>query len=184
MFKVTKLTQLLLKAMKSTETADFLDCQDSSGNEKFSISVDGSIAISGSPKVLSYVAQVPLTAAQIIAMYTTPVSILPAPPAGTAILVEQIALELDLTATAFSGGGVVHFYYHGQTTEIMAQTIAAATVNGGAGQSIYLLEPAQTAGGSVVTPAVGIDITCASGVFAAGTGTAKVTIWYSLVTLG
>jgi len=184
MFKITRLTQLLLKAMKSTETADFLACQDSSGNEKFSVAADGSIAISGAPKVAQYVAQVQLTAAQIIAMYTTPVSILPAPPAGTAILVEQIAVELDLTAKAFSGGGVVHFYYHGQTAEIMAQTIAAATVQGGAGQSVYVLEPVQTAGGSVVTPAVGIDITNASGVFAAGTGTAKITVWYSILTLG
>jgi hypothetical protein len=184
MFKITQLTQLLLKAAKSTETAPFLQCQNSAKSVLFNVNVDGSIAISGATKVQEYVVQVPLTAAQIIAMYTTPVTILPAPAAGTAILVSQIAVELDLTATAFTGGGVVHFYYHGQTAEIMAQTIAAATVNGGTGQSIYILEPVQTAGGSVVTPAVGIDITNASGVFATGTGTAKVTVWYSLVTLG
>src|ERR1035437_9550663 len=55
----------------------------------------------------------------------------------------------------------------------------AAFDNGGAGQSVYVVEPVSTAGGSVVTKEVGIDITCASGVFAAGTGTAKVTVWRS-----
>lgn len=139
--------------------------------------------LGGIPGAAEQCVQVTLTAAQIIAMYTTPVSIVPAPAAGQAILVRQISFELNLTATAFASGGVVHFYYHGQTTEIMSATIAAATVNGGSGQSIYLLEPVATAGGSVVTPAVGIDITNATGVFATGTGTITVTVWYNTQTL-
>lgn len=125
----------------------------------------------------------PLTAAQIIAMGTTAITIVPAPGTGFAILVRQISVELDLTSTAFTGGGVVHFYYHGQTTEIMSASIAAATVQGSAGTSVYLLEPVATSGGSVVTPAVGIDITNATAPFAAGTGTAIVTIWYNVLPL-
>lgn len=126
---------------------------------------------------------VSLTAAQIIAMGTTPITIIPAPGTGLAIIVDEIVAELILTATAFTTGGVVHFYYHGQTTEIMAQTIAAATVNGAAGTTVWQLEPAQTAGGNVITPAVGVDITNATAPFAAGTGTAKLFIRYRTITL-
>jgi hypothetical protein len=140
--------------------------------------------IAGSAKVSSRKTQFSLTAAQIISMFTTPVTIVPAPAAGTAIIVRAILIELNLTATAFTGGGVVHFYYHGQTTEIMAASLAAATIQGGAGQTIWQLNPVSTAGGSVVTKEVGIDITCATGVFAAGTGTAKITIFHDVVTLG
>ena len=154
------------------------------GQTNFDVVKANAFILSGPPNVAAHVARVSLSAAQIIAMYTTPVAILAAPPAGAAIVVKKIAVELDLTATAFSGGGVVHFYYHGLTAEILSASMAAATVNGAAGQSIYVFEPVATAGGSVVTPAVGIDITCATGVFAAGTGTAKVTVWYDVVTLG
>ncbi len=167
------------------EIQDSTGAIPATGKVLFAIDPVGNLQYSGVTKASQQVTQVTLTAANIIAMFTTPVPILPAPGLITqAILVEQIAFELDLTATAFASGGVVHFYYHGQTTEIMAQTIAAATVNGGAGQSVYLLEPVQTAGGSVITPGVGIDITNLTGVFATGTGTIKVTVWYSILTLG
>jgi|ERR1035441_286558 hypothetical protein len=167
-----------------SQTANLLEVYNSSRTGLFAVDANGNTVYGGSTNVTNCCAQVSLTAAQIIAMYTTPVSVIPAPAAGSVILVEQILVELDLTATAFSGGGVVHFYYHGQTTEVMAQTIAAATVNGGAARTLYVLEPVQTAGGSVATTDVGIDITNATGVFAAGTGTAKITIWYTVVTEG
>lgn len=144
--------------------------------------LDGRVRAESSPEQVR-TATVSLTAAQIILMFTTPQPILAAPLATEAIIVEDITVELILTSTAFASGGVVHFYYHGQTTEIMAQTIAAATVNGSVGTSVYNLKPVQTAGGSVVTSGVGIDITNATGVFATGTGTAKVHIKYRVITL-
>jgi hypothetical protein len=181
--------QMAVIQLPPGQTANALEIQDSTGgvpangNVLFGVDAAGNYSYGGSPKVKACCVQFPLTAAQLIAMGTTPITIVPAPGAGFAIAVEQIAVELNLTATAFTSGGVAHFYYHGQTTEIMAQSIAAATVQGGAGQSLLLLEPAQTAGGSVVTPAVGIDITNATAPFASGTGAAIVTVWYSLLTL-
>jgi|SRR5580700_10744827 hypothetical protein len=165
------------------QASDNVQITDYAQNVLAGVDAAGNIYQSGVTAAKECVAQVTLTAAQIIAMFTTPVSIVPAPAAGQAIIVEQILVELNLGATAFSGGGVVHFYYHGLTVEVMAQTLAAATIQGAAGQSVYLLEPAQTAGGSVVTKNLGVDITNATAVFAAGNGTAIVTVWYSLVTL-
>jgi hypothetical protein len=200
----TKLTQLLLKARARTsvgdsnaanktpliiqgaasQTSDLVQVYDSSKNGLYAIDSNGHVNQSGVTKVKNCVAQLSLTAANIQGMFATPISVVAAPAAGTAVVVEQVMVELNLTATQFASGGVVHFYYHGQTTELMAQTLAAATINGGAGQSIYLLEPVQTAGGSVVTKNVGVDITNATGAFTTGTGTAVVTMWYSLITLG
>lgn len=168
----------------ASQTANLLEIYDSSKNGLFAVDKNGNLVVGGSAKSAQSVTQVSLTAANILAMNGAPVQILPAPGTGNAIVVDKILVELNTTATQFASGGVVHFYYHGQTTEIMAQTIAAATVNGGAGQTILLLEPVQTAGGSVVTKEVGIDITNATGAFTTGTGTAKVTVWYSIVTLG
>jgi hypothetical protein len=125
----------------------------------------------------------PLTAAQIIAMFTTPVAITPVPGTGKAVVVEMIIVELILTSTQFSGGGVVKFQYHGQTTELMATSIAAATVNATVGSYVFVLQPVATAGGSVVTPAVAAEITNLTGVFAAGTGTAKIWTVYRTITL-
>jgi hypothetical protein len=185
MARTTQLTRLVLKKALSTDSDAFEQFQNSAKAVVWSVDSTGALSMNGFTKVRQCVTQVHLTAAQIIAMFTTPVSIVPAPAAlTTAIIVEQIMVELDLTATAFASGGVVHFYYHGLTVEIMAQTLAAATINGGSGQSVYLLEPVATAGGSVVTPGVGIDITNATGVFATGTGAAVVTVWYSLIDLG
>ncbi len=166
------------------QTADLFRALDSTGAVLSSIDISGNHIVGGATNVSRRVTQTLISAAQIISMFTTPVAVVAAPAAGTVIVVNQIMVELNLTATAFSGGGVVHFYYHGQTVELMSATLAAATINGGAAQTIWILQPVATAGGSVGTKEVGIDITCATGVFAAGTGTAKVTVWYNVVTLG
>lgn len=198
--RATRLSKLWLKALRTDsntiaevplttqgvlgQTADLFQALSSTGAVKFKIDVSGNTVFSGATTVVNSVVRVPLTAAQIIAMYTTPVAIVAAPAAGTAIVVKQIQVELNPTATAFASGGVVHFYYHGSTTELMSATLAAATVQAASTQSIWLLNPVATSGGSVVTKEVGVDITNATGVFATGTGTAVVTCWYSTITLG
>ncbi len=124
-----------------------------------------------------------LTATQIKAMSVTPVAVTPVPGTGKAVIIDSIVVELVTTATVFANGGVVQFQYHGQTTEVMAQQIAAASVNAAAGTYLFALEPAQTAGGSVITPAVAVEITNETAPFITGTGTAKVFTRYRIITL-
>jgi hypothetical protein len=61
-------------------------------------------------------------------------------------------------------------------------------VTAGVGSTLTQLGPASAANGTTVpndgTTASGLYISNATGVFAAGTGTAIVTVFYSLVTLG
>lgn len=130
-------------------------------------------------------AAVNLTAANLIAMGTTPVSILPAPGAGKVIFVEDIVFEMKRTATAFTNGGTVNFQYHTTTTSIPhAGTIAASVLTtAGAATTVTHLGP-QTGSSGLLLPAnEGIDITNGTAAFATGTGTATVFIKYRIITL-
>jgi hypothetical protein len=134
-------------------------------------------------------AAVNLTAANLIAMFTTPVAILPAPGVGKALLITEILFQMTTTATAFTGGGPISFIYSGVSIAngaVHTGTIPAATVTAGAGTSNTLVTspgPATPTNGLVVPANTGINITNATGAFAAGIGTAKVQIWYATVTL-
>ena len=120
-----------------------------------------------------------LTAAQIIAMNATPVSLVPAPGAGMATIVDNITFKMVTTATAFTGGGAVEFRYtNGSGTKVTAD-VAAAVVTAGAGTSftnVRGIEASLTA-----TANAAIVVTNATAAFAAGTGTAVVTIDYHVV---
>jgi hypothetical protein len=122
---------------------------------------------------------VPLTAANLIAMYTTPVQLIPAGAAGTNIVVHKVMFKMVTTATAFTGGGVLEFQLgntaNGAGTATTA-TIAAAVVTAGAGTSYTTVIPVSYTS----TAATGLFISNQTAAFAAGTGTAVVDIWYSI----
>lgn len=126
-----------------------------------------------------------LTAAQINALNTTPITIVPAPGAGLALVLEAIVLEVNRTATAFTGGGAVGPVYAGATgTFLTANQVAAADLTtAGAGQVTRFLIPASPAGGLGITPNTAIQLFAATANFAAGTGTVKAYVSYSVVTL-
>lgn len=126
-----------------------------------------------------------LTAANIIAMNGAPVSVLAAPGAGKAILVNNFLFEMTRTSTAFTGGGAINFQYHTTTTSVPhAGTIAASLVTtGGAGTAQTWLGPNVGTNGLVIPANEGIDVTNATAAFAAGTGTAKIFIQYRIVNL-
>jgi hypothetical protein len=181
-------SQMAVIQLPPGQVANALEIQDSTGNAApaqgnvlFSIDPSGNFTQSGVPNNRVCVAQVTLTAANLIAMYTTPVSILPAPAAGIAIVVDAISFQMKPTATQFTGGGLVTLQYHG--TAILphgaSDGVPATTVKSATG-SFSQLSPVQ----AVIQPptATGIDITNAGAAFATGTGTAVVTIWYTLVT--
>jgi hypothetical protein len=126
---------------------------------------------------------VSLSAAQIIAMYTTPVQIIAAPAAGKSIAVVKAAFTIARTSTAFTGGGVVIFQYgntaNGAGTQALDSTIAATVVTGASGTTVTLRNGAvisDLAAASI--QAVGLFISNQTGVFAAGTGTATADVWY------
>jgi hypothetical protein len=121
---------------------------------------------------------IPVTAAQIIAMYTTPIELVAAVD-GSLIVVDDIVLRITRTATAFTGGGAVEFRYTDGSGAKVTADMAATVITGSAG-TVY------TVNKSIVTSLTGvvsspIVMTNATQVFAAGTGTGVVTIKYHLV---
>lgn len=122
---------------------------------------------------------VSLSAADIIAMRTTPVTLLPAPGAGLCLVVDNISFKMTTTATAFTGGGAVEFRYtDGSGTKVTAD-IAAGVITAGAGTSFTNVKGIEASlTGTANAPVV---ITNATAVFAAGTGSAVVTINYHIV---
>ncbi len=126
---------------------------------------------------------VSLTAANIIAMYTTPVVLIAAQGSGKSIVVQKVAFTITRTSTAFTGGGAVIIQYaataNGAGTQSLDSTLASTVVTGAAGTSVSFRNGAIVSdAASTVTQNVGLYISNASGVFAAGTGTATVDIWY------
>lgn len=129
-------------------------------------------------------ATVAVSSASILAMEATPVSILAAPGAGLAIVVDSIIFKMVATSTAYASGGAVSFVYHGGSVAAHSGSIPATVVNAGsAGTSYTQLGPPTATNGTTLTANTGIDITNATGAFTTGTGTAVVYIEYHIVTL-
>lgn len=127
---------------------------------------------------------VQLTAAQLIAMYATPVALIPAVP-GKSIIVDAFEFIITRTSTAFTGGGVVAPQYdstaNGAGTAATA-TVAATVVTGAAGKTITARIPVvQSDIAQASIEGIGLFLSNATAAFAAGTGTAVARIAYHLV---
>lgn len=129
---------------------------------------------------------VSLTAAQIIAMYTTPVALVAAQGAGKSIVVTKLVFTITRTSTAFTGGAAAIVQYdstaNGAGTQALDSTLASTVITGSAGTTVSCRNGAVISdAASTVTQNKGLYISNGTAVFAAGTGTASVDIWYIVV---
>lgn len=119
---------------------------------------------------------VPITAAEIIAMFTTPKTLIAAPGLNKTIVVHKVMLRVTRTSTQFTGGGtVVANYATGPVAAI--NTIPAANITGAAG----IIDASRAGIDAANVENDAIVLTNATAVFATGTGTAVAHIWYSIV---
>lgn len=149
------------------------------GNGKFSgdLAVTGTITSAG---FISPQATVSLSAADIIGMSVAPVELVAAPGVGKALLFLGLVANTTRTATAFTGGGALSAKYAGGA-DVMA-TIATAVITGAAGQTITARIPVVLS--DLAITAVenkALVLTNADAPFADGTGTADVTVLYSVI---
>jgi hypothetical protein len=122
-----------------------------------------------------------LTAAQILAMFTTPVAVLIACPAGSVIVpCGPVSIQFKAGTVQFTGGGVISLVYTGGAISPHASSVPAATFLS-ATSSNNILPPIS----GVIQPpsATGISITNATGVFAAGNGSAIIKFRHTVQTV-
>jgi hypothetical protein len=123
-------------------------------------------------------ATVNLTAAQILSMFATPVSLVAAPGVNKVIVVDKILLRARRTSTAFTGGGALSIRYHVTTTTVLA-TPAATLLTAAAGTQDMLFGPnTGDPNGLTLPEGEGLDLTNLTGAFAAGTGTLTAYVWF------
>jgi hypothetical protein len=96
-----------------------------------------------------------------------------------AIIVDNITVKMVTSATAFTGGGAVEFRYTNGSGAKVTADVAAAVVTAGAGTSFTNVRGIEASLTAVANAA--IVITNATAAFAAGTGTAVVSINYHVV---
>jgi hypothetical protein len=126
-----------------------------------------------------------ITEANIVGMNGTPVTVLAAQGAGTAIEFISAVLIYDYDTAAYTGGGDVTLEYTGGAT--LSTTVAAANSFAAAGDKVFSMAALDAAGGYTMPVNTGIDITNATGAFvdpgtAAGVG--RIRIAYRVHTTG
>jgi hypothetical protein len=148
----------------------------------FKAAQDHGLIASGSDYSVQHV-QVSLAAADLIAMYATPVQLVAAQGSGKSIVPTRVVFRIARTSTAFTGGGAVYVQYaataHGAGTQALDSTLASTVVTGASGTTDSFRNGAVVSDvASTVTENVGLYISNDTAAFAAGTGTATCDVWY------
>lgn len=121
-----------------------------------------------------------ITSVQILAL-ATPLNLIPAPPAGFAVIIDNMLMTMTRTATQYAAGSAVGAVYTGGSVAAHSGTLPAAVVTGAAGVVLTQFGPPTAANGTTVPTATGVDLGVAGAAFTTGTGTLKVTIDYRVV---
>lgn len=128
--------------------------------------------------------QISITLAEFLAMYDTPIQLVPAQGSGTLLIFKQLQIAQTYGSAALASGGVAAVQYdssvHG-TGVIASTTLSAATFQVTA-SSVYTMNPGVVVLPTTTTANKGLYLSCLSGDFTAGTASTFVAnIWYSVI---
>jgi hypothetical protein len=117
-----------------------------------------------------------LTAADIAALFSVGIPLVAAAGLNKVHVPTRALFQYKYGTVAFTGGGVVNLVYHGATVNLLTGTVTAGTLTAATSTTTSLGGPAP---GIIVSPNLGIDLVGGTANFAAGDGTAVLTLWYT-----
>lgn len=134
-----------------------------------------------SPSLIQYAA-VNLSAAQVIGMYATPVSILAASGTGFIHVVENYCVVINYNSIAFAGGGAIGLQY-GNTNHLGGEpasiTIPASSIQ--QTHSTIDVKAGATSADIANCVNLGVYLSNSTAAFTTGNSTASVHIWYRTI---
>jgi NAD/NADP transhydrogenase alpha subunit len=137
------------------------------------------------PSLIEYVTATTISNAQLLALYDTPVNLVPAQGAGSLILVDKVVVDYHfLTAQTTAGGAIAAQYdstVHGAGVAATA-TIAAATLNGFAANAVMSVGSVAVSQADTAVYNKGIYLSNATADFATGAGSLVVYTYYRVLT--
>jgi hypothetical protein len=120
-----------------------------------------------------------LTSAQILALFTTPIQIVPAPAAGFHINPVKAVLRTNPGATPYASGGIIQLAL-GASAGAVIGTIAAATIITATTAQVSTLIPNTWTTSKVLSDAQPLVVNNATGAFITGNGTLSITVYYTV----
>jgi len=128
---------------------------------------------------------VSVTSADLLAINTTPLEIIPAPGVGKVISLESIVYSFTYNSVAYTGGNTLFPVWSGNTTNIFGDEGNAAIANAIITATSSSVNRRSFSSGSVSTPMLSNTAIklYSSGNFATGNSTMKLFITYKIITL-
>jgi hypothetical protein len=146
--------------------------------------IDEAAAIAGSKLAEDVVriANVTLSAANIMSMFGTPIDVIAAPGAGKLIVIENVTGFFDYGGTAFLNGGEVRLQYNTKTDKLTEQPLFDTGPMRGTADFVRVANKAAIST-EVYPPNEPVEITNATGAFDTGNSVIRMSIKYRIVTL-
>lgn len=130
---------------------------------------------------LARVKRFSITAAQLIAMFTTPVALFPAPGAGKYIDIISVNVEYKYGTAQYTGGGALQLSYGAGVTTPATATIAGTFLTGPVANQVIKVAGALASALASAVNNVAVNLTNATAVFAAGDGTVDLIVNYRIL---
>lgn len=134
-----------------------------------------STPVNGNNDVTLGRAYITLTSAQILALNTTPITVIPAPGAGQLIQVDNAVLRLNFNTTAYTGTNAIQFSYTNGSGAVVTASPPASFLNSVA-TAFYCAPDAAVL--AVVNAPVVVSVPTANP--AAGNSTLSIEVFYSI----
>jgi len=128
------------------------------------------------------VVSVPISSAQLLAIHTTPVELIPAPGAGKIIVVDQFTFSF-VAGTQYTGGDTLELSYDDLAVLAVDDTVSTG-ITTSASSSVYIFRSGSNNVDVITAVNKSVELNQVTGnAFATGTGTAKVLLKYRVVTV-